>query len=224
MMKKLILTLVLISSVISVIAQHQILIDMPFYKAYLDVPIVKKASLSNGKITMDITTYLLNSTNPADVKYAVVNALCMNGKHIEFAGRECVELIDNRVNEDLNLATEMSIAYLSVLSHDCYDFDNLSQGLQRAATLEDINQSDAKQSRATSIIYGLLFAQNHFNENYCGGLGLGSEEMREMWLLVRKGIKPLKEACFSTSAKIENDIRQKAIDIIWDKVKEYDEE
>ncbi|MBR4676580.1 MAG: hypothetical protein IKO99_01105 [Bacteroidales bacterium] len=222
-MKRLILTFAFLISAVLVFAQPQILKQTPFYKAYLDVPIVKKASLVSGKISMDIMTYLLQDTNPADIKYAVVNAVCMNGKKIDFVDRECFNLMNNRINGDLNLSSEMAIAYLTVMSCELDDLDGISHGLERAKTLEEINKSDVKQSKATSIIYGLIFAQEHMNENYCGGLGLGSDEMYQMWLLVRKGIIPLKEACFSKSAKIENDIRQNAIDIIWDNVKEFDE-
>lgn len=53
-----------------------------FYNSYLDVSIVKEASLSKGRITNNILKYLVNEQNPLDVKLAIINALGWNHKGV----------------------------------------------------------------------------------------------------------------------------------------------
>ncbi|MBR4214180.1 MAG: hypothetical protein IKR94_02565, partial [Bacteroidales bacterium] len=78
-MKKLLLTIVLCFGVMGVFAQSP-MTGIGFYKAYLDVPIVKSASTSNGLISDAMLDYIFKKSNPAEVKYAIVNALGYRGK------------------------------------------------------------------------------------------------------------------------------------------------
>jgi hypothetical protein len=51
-----------------------------FYKAYTDVPMVQQALESKGRISVAMLSYLVNDTNPLDVKLAVINAIGWNHK------------------------------------------------------------------------------------------------------------------------------------------------
>lgn len=46
-----------------------------FYKAYLDVPIVKNASENPKKLSEEAKAYLFDESNPLDVKIALINAV-----------------------------------------------------------------------------------------------------------------------------------------------------
>jgi hypothetical protein len=54
-----------------------------FYPAYLDIPLVREASLSKGSITKEMLVYLESNNNPLDVKLAIINALGWNHKGIK---------------------------------------------------------------------------------------------------------------------------------------------
>ena len=54
------------------------LTSINFYRAYLDVPIVKKAADNPGKLTKDMMEYLYNDSNPLDIRIALINAVGWN--------------------------------------------------------------------------------------------------------------------------------------------------
>ena len=69
-----------------------------FYRAYLDVPIVKKAADSPGKLTQEMMEYLHDDKNPLDKRIALVNAVGWNIEnqstlkdYIEF----CYEMLES---------------------------------------------------------------------------------------------------------------------------------
>ena len=49
-----------------------------FYRAYLDVPIVKKAADQPNKLTPEMMDYLYNDENPLDIRIALINAIGWN--------------------------------------------------------------------------------------------------------------------------------------------------
>lgn len=49
-----------------------------FYRAYLDVPIVKKAADKPGKLTEEMMDFLYNDNNPLDQRIALINAVGWN--------------------------------------------------------------------------------------------------------------------------------------------------
>ena len=49
-----------------------------FYRAYLDVPIVKKAADNPNKLTKEIMEYLYNDKNPLVIRIALINAVGWN--------------------------------------------------------------------------------------------------------------------------------------------------
>ena len=58
------------------------LTSIDFYKAYLNVHMVKKAKASKGKMTAEIMAFLVDEHNQQAEKLAVINALGWNHKHL----------------------------------------------------------------------------------------------------------------------------------------------
>jgi hypothetical protein len=56
------------------------LTSTPFYKGYLDIPIIKESAKSNGIITEKQLQFLTNSKNPIAIKLALINSLGWNVK------------------------------------------------------------------------------------------------------------------------------------------------
>ena len=46
-----------------------------FYKAYIDVPVIKEAANSDGKLSDNFFTFLISNKNDIDVKIGLINAL-----------------------------------------------------------------------------------------------------------------------------------------------------
>ena len=227
-MKKILLLFCLMLVTISGFAQRQFLKTVSFYKAYLDVPIVKKAVLMNGTISQDMIEYILNAQNPCDVKYALVNAWGAQNIN-QNAIAPYIEMFSNRYNNEMSAATEMACIYLNILLKADESYVDLEPFINQVSNFENVNQMDEK-SRATSIIYSLIYAQYIFNVNYVGGMMPMSEEELNgeagqayavMWRTINEGFKPLKTALQNTPSGFKNDIRPKAIDFIMDEVKDF---
>lgn len=70
----------ILSFLLLVFLSHRVNADSPltsthFSKAYLDVPIVKAAKSSDGKITEEMMAFILDQGNKVDEKLALINAL-----------------------------------------------------------------------------------------------------------------------------------------------------
>lgn len=74
-MKKIYSILVMLVSVAQLSLADSPLTSTEFYKAYLDVPIVKAAADSPKKLSEEAKTYLFDEGNPLDVKIALINAV-----------------------------------------------------------------------------------------------------------------------------------------------------
>lgn len=72
--KKTLLIILLTLSINYVFADSP-LTSTDFSQAYLDIPIVKEAFTSKGRITLEMMDYIDDDTNPLDVKLAVINAI-----------------------------------------------------------------------------------------------------------------------------------------------------
>ena len=77
-MKKLLLLLLLIGKIAFADSP---LTSIDFYKAYLNIPMVKKAKASKGKMTLEIMAFLVDEHNHQVEKLAVINALGWNHKY-----------------------------------------------------------------------------------------------------------------------------------------------
>lgn len=74
-MKKLFLLFALLISAVQLSFADSALTSTEFYKAYLDVPIVKAAAERPHHLSEAAKAYLFNEANPLDVKLALINAV-----------------------------------------------------------------------------------------------------------------------------------------------------
>ena len=74
-MKKLFLLFALLISAVQLSFADSALTDTEFYKAYLDVPIVKAAADQPNVLSEEAKAYLFDEANPLDVKLALINAV-----------------------------------------------------------------------------------------------------------------------------------------------------
>ena len=74
-MKKLFLLFALLVSAVQLSFADSALTSTEFYKAYLDVPIVKAAADQPNVLSEEAKTYLFDEANPLDVKLALINAV-----------------------------------------------------------------------------------------------------------------------------------------------------
>ena len=74
-MKKLFLLFALLVSAVQLSFADSALTDTEFYKAYLDVPIVKAAADQPNVLSEEAKAYLFDEANPLDVKLALINAV-----------------------------------------------------------------------------------------------------------------------------------------------------
>lgn len=233
-MKKLILTLCAVLLTMMSFAQPQDVRNTPFYKAYLDVPIVKKASMAYGKLNTEMIEYLLKRTNPADVKYAIINALGTTGNTVEYSEFNS-QLVSKYLEDNFNLhnldkicdvlgiSSAMSLAYLDFYSSE-YDIEHALRGAKK---VDEENFAQEYPSKVTNVVYEMIYAQNVINNNYVGGLAGNPEmvdEMAKMWLTISRGVRQIESALNSDAVEIQEDLREQAKKIIHESIKEYNQE
>ena len=244
-MKKLILTLCAVFVTMMSFAQLSPLTDIEFYQAYVeDVPLVKAASLANGKISKTMLDYIFKKDNPSEIKYAVINALAskLKSQNIDVyeANRKTFDdyisaKYDNFNQETMQLfsiQTQMCIVYFDIVNHNYNYLDEIfevypSVGIFGGGTC----------SRADAVMYSLIHTQNEMVPfiRECNEVVKSGERVPLLWLdeFNKKWENPaiqvtklVKSFCFSPNCdeadEYHNDMRRKAINIIWDYFKEYD--
>ena len=245
-MKKLILILLMcISTLATSFAQLSPLTEVEFYKAYLDVPLVKSASLANGKINNTMLDYIFKKGNPSEIKYAIINALgakLKNQNHTIYeANRKTFEdyisaKYDNFNQETMQLfsiETQMCIVYFDIIN---YNFDYSENLFDLYPSVLGV----CSCSRADAIMYSLLYTQNEMNpfirdlqEYLHSNIDIENinddylDDFKKQWEKPAiQATKMVKNACFDQNCdeedKYTNNMRSKAIDIIWNYFKEYD--
>ncbi len=239
-MKRIFFTLCAVFIAAMSFAQLSPLTDVEFYKAYLDVPIVKTASLANGKISNAMLDYIVKKTNPDDVKYAIINALGAKGKadKIRTVNRKIFDdyMVANyeEINDEtfriFSRGTQLSILYFYAVTN-YYDCDD---GILRGA--QDFSVSC---NRSDVVISSLIIAQNDMNpflrevkemtESGERVTVLEAEEFNKKWEKPATEIaRSLKYACFAQNCDeadpFHNDMREKAVNMVWEYFKKYDYE
>lgn len=240
-MKRIFFTLCAVFIAAMSFAQLSPLTDVEFYKAYLDVPIVKTASLANGKISNAMLDYIFKKTNPDDVKYAIINALGAKGKadKIRTVNRKIFDdyMVANyeEINDEtfriFSRGTQLSILYFYAVTN-YYDCDD---GILRGA--EEFNGLSC--TRSDVVISSLIIAQNDMNPFHREAKEMtesgervtvleGVEFTKKWEKQATKTAKSVQWACFSEKCndadEFTNDMRKNAINIVWDYFKEYDYE
>ena len=198
-------------------------INLNFYKAYLDVPIVKKASLANGKITNEMLDYICKKSNPADVKYAMLNALGWDGKmkeNEELNNKTIATYLANNYESDMTFndilkvlgsSTAMSMALIGAYTDWFYTED----ALKNAKLVCDKDDSNGIVVQSNYIMYKLIAI-----EYSMGDVGdvtpMGTQEG------FLDAVKSILSMCQSDAVELRQDMRKGALNIIYNCLKEYD--
>ncbi len=146
----------------------------PFYAAYYDYDIVKKAATS-GKIDQEIATYLSGANNPTDVKAAVINALGwgIDGKN---NAELYTQLVYGKALKDLDTASLSGdqlfvIGYLRALD----DYFEVKQ----AGELLDKAEQKVPDSLTVALVTSLIKAQSYMDDDHWSQIWAVTEKVLE---------------------------------------------
>lgn len=225
-MKKLILTLCAVFVTMMSFAQFTLITRVNFYQKYLDVPIVKKASLANGKMTEEMMDYIMKKSNPADVKYAIVNALGYGGKAAnngEANETFCSDYLKANyengywanVIDISGISATMSLQLYRIY---CDPLNEHAVSLAKRANEQNIeNMNTTGLSKATDIINSMIAIE--YSMGFVGDVTpMGTQEG------FIEAVKDILSICYSDADLHINDMRKGALDIIYNFFKEYDRE
>lgn len=128
-MKKFFLLFAMLIILASTIYADSPLTSTDFYRAYLDVPLVKKAAGSPGKLTKEMMEYLRNDNNPLDKRIALVNAV---GWYVENQStlRDYIEFCYDKYELENGITTDTAMIVLdepyieTVTPDNTYDFSS----------------------------------------------------------------------------------------------------
>ena len=210
-MKKLFLLFALLISAVQLSFADSALTSTEFYKAYLDVPIVKAAADQPNHLSEAAKAYLFNEANPLDVKLALINAVGANpdglatyGEYIEYciqhfpkkkygiAPNKCVTQQD--VFKHAAPEQKAVLVYLSAMSN-YFNTAAMSKMVRMAMTTPRTD----KQSFMLAI--GLVKAQIALDNDWAE-------------------VYPTVHACVN-KPRIK-DMRPEAIDIVMEYINEYE--
>jgi hypothetical protein len=173
-----------------------------FYTAYYDFEIVKEAEKS-GILTQSIAQFLSSSTNPIDVKAAVINALSWDidgknnsGLYFDFLEKTHNEDIDSVTLEPLSADEVFCLGYLMAMDNYFY----VEEALEVLFVAWDMNDV----SFTVSMIFAIVEAQEAMDYDWC-----------EVWLLTQGVL---------LDETLEKDMRDEAIEIIVDYMSLYEED
>lgn len=238
-MKRLVLIIAFFLETMGVFAQSP-LTGIDFYKAYLDVPIVKKASTSNGLMSEEMMDYIFKKSNPAEVKYAIVNALGYKGKgainqrkneafFTQYINDNFDRLNNETILKTFGVSTAMSIFYFGSV----IDTVNLSSTLSYLSDIHEANFNQYPNSRFTEIIISLIKAQSIINEmpqweappegEHVSVL-MFDEYMNDVEFTEARATDGVKKICVFNREGYYDDVRSNAVDMIWNYMKQYSHE
>ncbi len=137
------------------------LTSTPFSKAYEDIDLVKQAD-ETGIITMEMSKYLADDSNPIDVKAAIINALSWQNPAKDNAGIYC-EYIYKQKLEQLDISSlsgdqEFCIGYLIAMD----DYINV----HTSSALTYLKEAEHKipNSFTVSAVRAIVESMNNFND------------------------------------------------------------
>lgn len=175
-----------------------------FANAYSNEVIVIKASNTNGVLTNELMDYLTNQKNPLDVKMALINKLGWN-----FDGKNNAEIFMNYLKvkykyDDMEKFLKkgkkddlLSMVYLKAMDN-YFEVDDAIMMGEKALKKN-------KKSRTANIIVSLIKAQKAMDNG-------------DKWCEVYQMTNGVRE-----NKKLKNDIKQGALDIIYEYMDGYQE-
>ncbi|MGM0462807.1 MAG: hypothetical protein ACQEQ4_10375 [Fibrobacterota bacterium] len=171
------------------------LTSTPFHTAYDDLKIVQKAAKTSGTLTMELMNFLTKSTQPVDVKIAVISQLGWdtegtNNADIFMEYLKDTDQYDSRADFLEQASGELIIcmAYLQALDN----YFEVNQARMYAKTAQAKNET----SYTIAIIGALIEAQKARDSDW--------GEVYRLTNAVR------------TNTSLHRDMRQDAIDIIFE--------
>lgn len=172
-----------------------------FWLAYQDVGIIIKAQNANGLLNDELCAYLIDEKNPIDIKMAVINCLSwsIEGKRnsvyfLKYVYKYTPFKNEKKFKSNGKDYILLCYAYLKAMDN----YFNVYEALEWAKLACDKNKN---KSFTFAIIRSLIEAQIQLDINWCN-----------VFIVVKKVID---------DKKLERDIRQKAIDIIWEYISLY---
>jgi hypothetical protein len=174
------------------------LTSTPFYEAYLDYEIVKKANES-GVMDEEFANFLHSKKNPIDVKAAVINALGW-----DFDGKTNAEIYCSIIfyktikeinNAKLSGGDQFCIGYMLAMG-DYFKPERGKLILNKAV-------NNLKSSYTVAMINALVEAQMAMDSDWC-----------EVWKLINK---------VETNENLSRDMNEGAVKIILDYINIYEE-
>lgn len=174
----------------------------PFYTAYNDIEMVRRAEKS-GVLTLSIAQFFSSSSNPIDVKAAVINALSWDidgknnsGLYFDFLVETHKEEIDSVTLEPLSADEVFCLGYLMAMDNYFY----VEEALEVLFVAWDMNDV----SFTVSMIFAIVEAQEAMDYDWC-----------EVWLLTQDVL---------LDETLKKDMRDEAIEIIVDYMSLYEED
>ena len=116
-MKKLFLLFALLISAVQLSFADSALTSTEFYKAYLDVPIVKAAADRPHHLSEAAKAYLFNEANPLDVKLALINAVGANPDGLATYGEYIEYCIQHFPKKKYGIAPNKRVTQQDVFKH-----------------------------------------------------------------------------------------------------------
>jgi len=160
---KTIITLFIFSLAINSVFADSPLTSTVFYKAYMDIPIVQKASNAKGSLSGEELEYLYNNINPLDVKLALINAKSWDHAGISNSQSFLMYVMKNKKYKT-ELGDDLLAFKLLATSNEqiCYAylraFDNYFDVIYACEIAEEARKKKPN-SFAVNMIYNLIKAQ-----------------------------------------------------------------
>ena len=213
-MKKVILVLAMLMAVFNLCFADSPLTSTNFYKAYLDVPVVKAASKSPNKLSPEAKAYLFNEKNPLDVKMALINAVGwhVNGQstykdYIQYClnhfPKQKYGIAKNKILKIEDLFKYASREQRAVLVY-LYAMSDYTNTKAMYSLMQKAMEKPMTDKQSFMLPMGLVYAQNCLDDS-------------DNWSNIYSGIE------YYVNGPKNKDMRPKAIKIIMDYIDLYKE-
>lgn len=155
--------------------------SIDFYRAYLDVPIVKAAADNPHKLTEEMMEYLYDDANPLDIRIALINAVGCSVEWSPVFGDFIDYWVAHHLSEDSCVpgATKTELFNVILYEASCWQMAVLVylQAMSRSMDIENnyaffeyamMTPLDRQQSFMTAM--GLVLAQTAYALEDWGGI------------------------------------------------------
>ena len=136
-----------------------------FATVYYDNDFVRVARLTNGQLTKELMSYLVNETIPIDIKMAIINELGWNISGKSNYDKFLKYLVQNKIikskSKIKNASADiiLSLAYLKAMD----DYFNVKKALKFA----NMAKKKAPKSYTVNLIAALIKAQQTMDDDWC---------------------------------------------------------